>query len=150
MRLTKASDYALRLMTSLAMVERDAIVSIREMAMRTDVPRSFLANIAQKLSAAGLIDSSKGARGGLKLKRKPDEITALDIIEAIEGPLEFSTCQSMDGCRHEDYCSVRPLMETLREQVAETLGSTTLSMLVEQGSGQFWGAFSLMDSSSGS
>ncbi len=139
MRLTRASDYALRLMSNLAKEEAEHPLSTRHMAEKIQIPKSFLGNIVQKLSASNLVRTVKGARGGLILGRNPEEISVLDILEAIDGAIQLTHCQQETGCKHSGYCNVKPLMDRISGQLEETLGKTTLRDLIENGSGKEWG-----------
>ncbi len=148
MKLTKACDYAFRLMVNLAEMDQDSVISIREASKRINIPKSFLGNIVQKLSTAGLVETTKGAKGGLRLKKDAFSITALDVYVAVEGPLELTTCQHEEGCVHESYCPVNPFMAKLRDQFVKLFSETTLIDIIANGSGQLWGGQSLFEAKS--
>lgn len=145
MKITKASDYALRLMLALAQANNDRAISVRTLSEEIDIPRSFLGNIVQKLSAAKLLITTKGAKGGLKLTRKPDNITALEVVQAVEGELALSGCQTENGCKHKGYCSVKPLMDQLHNQVSELLGKTTIQSLMDLSKNKKWGKQNILN-----
>lgn len=139
MKITKACDYSLRLMVFLASEGAGQLFSIREVSQRIDVPRSFLGNVVQRLSAAGLVETVKGVQGGLRLVRHPDEISALDVIEAVDGPIVLSDCQKTDGCGHNHYCGVSPLMDRLRRQMCHTLSGTSINDMLDMAPEARWG-----------
>jgi Rrf2 family protein len=138
-KITKACDYSLRLMVYLAAHGDQRLVSIREISEKIDIPKSFLGNIVQKLSAVGLVETTKGAHGGLRLIRHPDDITSLEVMEAVDGPIALSGCQKSHGCGHKHYCDVKPLMDRVQRQLVDTLRGTTITDMVEMGPGGFWG-----------
>lgn len=140
MRLTKAADYGIRLMAALAGSPCEEWTSIRELAERLDIPRSFLGNIVQKLSASDLVETVKGAHGGLRLKRPAEQINVLQVLEALEGPIAVSTCQREPGCKHDHFCNVHPFMEQVRERLVEAFKDMTLAHLATPlRNGDSWG-----------
>lgn len=139
LKITKASDYALRLMLSLAISNEENAISVRTISTEINIPRSFLGNIVQKLSAAGLLFTTKGAKGGLKLTRSPEDISALEVVQAVEGNLALSCCQTQESCNHTTYCSVKPLMDQLHKNITDLLANTTIQDLIEMSEGKKWG-----------
>lgn len=139
MKLTKAFDYGMRLMIYLARNEKDAISSIRSISQDIDIPKSFLANIVHKLAGAEYIETVKGSHGGLRLKVAPDELTAFDIYQTLEGDIMLTSCQKPNGCKHECYCGVRPLAEKVNDSIRSVLSDTSLKELVEKSGGKTWG-----------
>lgn len=139
MKITKACDYSLRLMVYLAADGGHRVVSIRELSRRITIPKSFLGNIVQKLSGAGLVETVKGVRGGLRLVHHPDDISALQVMEAVDGPIILSNCQKPGGCHHNHYCDVSPLMDRVRRQLVHTLGETSIADMLEMGPEARWG-----------
>ena len=115
MKFTKACDYALRMMVYLSTSGEDETISIRELSERIDIPRSFLGNIVQKLSNASILETVKGAKGGLRLLKNPDQITAFDMIHTIENDFTINTYQKDCDCTHETHCDVHPLIKHLQK-----------------------------------
>lgn len=92
MQLSRAADYALRAVRFLSRVPKDETASISRIAEGEDIPRQFLAKILKELTVKKVITSFKGVKGGYKLAFGPKEITFLQVIEAIEGPLHINLC----------------------------------------------------------
>jgi Rrf2 family protein len=87
MKLTSAGRYAVQALVHLARLPPGAWGRAREIAGAAGLPDTFLAKVLGQLVKAGLARSVKGPRGGYSLARAPKEITLLDIIEAVDGPI---------------------------------------------------------------
>src|SRR5215510_2114177 len=94
--LTKKVDYGLIALCHLAN-HRDEMATAREIAARYHLPPALLMNVMKSVAQAGLVRSSRGARGGYELAQPPEAITLNAIIEAIEGPVRFVQCVVIDG-----------------------------------------------------
>ncbi len=130
-RLTRAGEYAVRGMVYLARQPRNELVLIADIAKSEGVSVSFLAKILQKLSKAGLIESQRGATGGVSVGRHPSEINLKLIVEAIEGPFALNKClQVVDRCARADHCSISSVWEKAQSRMLEVLEEATLDQLV--------------------
>ncbi|HOQ88897.1 MAG TPA: Rrf2 family transcriptional regulator [Candidatus Hydrogenedentes bacterium] len=88
MNISARCEYACRAMLELALHEWDEkLLSVAQIAENQGVPEKYLVHIMLQLKRASLVESSRGASGGYRLQRSPDNITLLDIIEAIDGPI---------------------------------------------------------------
>src|ERR1035437_1275386 len=83
--LTKKTGYGLIAMTHLAQLEAHEVASAREIADLFGVPASLLMNVLKELAAAGYVESVRGAKGGYRLARRPEEINLADLVSAMEG-----------------------------------------------------------------
>lgn len=92
MQITRQADYAVRAVLYLAEHGPATRVATAEVAEKQRIPLSFLAKIMAQLSAAGIVRSTRGAHGGVALGRPADEISLLDIVEAIDGPVLLNEC----------------------------------------------------------
>src|SRR3974377_1545064 len=92
MQLTRAADYAVRVMVQLAASPTEKRVLLPELAAATDAPESFLSKVLQALSRAGLIDSKRGHTGGFLISNRGRGASMLDVIEAIDGPISLNLC----------------------------------------------------------
>jgi FeS assembly SUF system regulator len=125
MRLSNLADYAVVTMSAAARHCGHARVSAGQLAQETGLPPATVQKLVSKLSAAGLLRSSRGAGGGLKLARPAAAITLADIVEAVEGPIALTACveQGRHDCGMEGACAVRPhwglVNDTLRGALAE-------------------------------
>jgi Rrf2 family protein len=133
MKLTRASDYAIRGVIYMAMQPAGSIVVIPEVAREMDVPVGFLARIFQSLSRIGIVISHRGKKGGYSLARKPEEITLCDVIEAVEGDIRINTC--LDGyseCNRMAYCPVRKELAGVQNELLNSLKKTNFAELAAQ------------------
>ncbi len=133
MQITRQADYALRAMLYLSRLEPNERAATSQIAEEMDIPPSFLAKIISQLSIAGLIHTSRGAHGGVSLARKPEDISLLDIVEAIDGPIALNECTlDPSSCIFGDSCPIHEVWcEAQRELVAK-LRNSTFDQLVER------------------
>jgi Rrf2 family protein len=87
MRISAKVDYAVRAVVELAAAEGEKPIKAERIANAQDIPLNFLENILGELRHAGVVRSHRGAEGGFRLARPPEEITVADVIRAVEGPL---------------------------------------------------------------
>lgn len=85
--ITTKSPYALKALTELALAGDDAPVPIGELAKRRDIPVQFLEQLFATLRRAGVLSSQRGVKGGYSFARGADEVTVLEIVEILDGPL---------------------------------------------------------------
>jgi Rrf2 family protein len=94
------------------------------------IPPSFLAKIISQLSIAGLLHTSRGARGGVMLARDAKDITLLEVVEAIDGPILLNECVgNSDDCVFRDDCPMHPIWEDAQTQLVKRLRETTFATL---------------------
>lgn len=110
MQITRQADYAVRAMVYLAQLGPNGQAATGKIARDQGIPPSFLAKIVSQLSVAGLLLTSRGAHGGVSLKKKAEEISLLDVVEAIDGPILLNDCvgESLD-CILDDNCPLKPV-----------------------------------------
>lgn len=92
--LTRKTDYGLIALSHLA-ANQGRVVSAREIAAKYRVPLALLMNLLKLCAGAGLVESVRGARGGYRLGKPADQITLVELVEAIEGPLRLSQCHGL-------------------------------------------------------
>ena len=132
MKMTKASDYAVRCILYLSSRRKGVLVSRREIAEAMEIPSPFLGKISQKLAKADIIEIVQGAKGGYRLLREPEEISLLSVIESVMGEIILNDCLSGQGaCSRDDHCSVHPVWRDIREQMRRTLGTTRIADLLK-------------------
>src|SRR6476646_6778714 len=85
--ITSKSPYALKALTELGRTGGDAPVPIGELAKRRDIPVQFLEQLFATLRRSGILQSQRGVRGGYRFARPPSEVTALEVVELLDGPL---------------------------------------------------------------
>jgi Rrf2 family protein len=121
-------------MVELARHHGDGPVSLSEMADHEDLPRPYLEQLVVSLREAGLVTSTRGARGGYQLTREPAEIRMSQVIQALEGPIAPMVCASDDpihsgACGRSTFCNVNTLWVRVRMAVVGALDSMTLEEL---------------------
>lgn len=132
--LSRRADYGVRAMMDIAAHSANERVIVADVAKRQDIPPSFLAKIIPLLARAGLVRTSLGASGGITLALPPEEISLLQIIQAIDGPFALNLC-SIDPtqCKHYESCSACEVWGKAQAQLDRTLSQTRLSDLVKRG-----------------
>ena len=130
MRLTRQGDYAVRVVVDLASRPSGAIVPRSSIQESQAVPAAYLAKIVQALARAGLVRTHPGARGGVALARRADDITLKDVIEAVEGPIHLNRCVAHPGaCPRDRFCTVHPVWLRLQALVTRELEAVTIAAL---------------------
>ena len=105
-------------------------VATSTVAREMKIPPSFLAKIISQLSIAGLLHTSRGARGGVSLAREPKDISVLDVVEAIDGPILLNECVGTNKpCTFEDDCLVHPIWQEVQESLVYRLRETRFDVL---------------------
>ena len=134
MQITRQADYALRAMSYLALLEPNRRAATSQIAEEQHIPPSFLAKIISQLSIAGLIHTSRGARGGVSLARDPSAISILDVVEAIDGPIFLNMCTDGDSsdCPFGENCMLHPLWCEAQSELVAKLRKATFAQVVSQ------------------
>jgi Rrf2 family protein len=133
MQITRQADYALRAMLYLSGMEENTRAATSQIAKEKVIPPSFLAKIISQLSIAGLIHTSRGARGGVTLARPSKDITLLEVIEAIDGPISLNECTlSKNGCPFSGECPIHPIWQEAQTELVNRLSSTTFADMVPE------------------
>ena len=133
MQITRQADYALRAMLFLARLETDKRAATSQIAKEMEIPASFLAKIISQLSIAGLIHTSRGARGGVKLLHPPSEISLLDVVEAIDGPITMNECtQDPSACAFGDNCPLHEVWCEAQAELVHKLRAETFDKILER------------------
>lgn len=130
MQITRQADYAVRAVLYLARLGPGGRASTAQIAREQKIPLTFLAKIVSQLSSAGVVRATRGAHGGVALARGADEISLLDIIEAIDGPVMLSECTlNPDTCTLSDDCVVRVVWCETRSDLVARLANTKFAKL---------------------
>lgn len=130
MQITRQADYAIRAVRYIAKQRLEHGANHRTatslVADKMNIPPSFLAKIISQLSIAGLLSTSRGARGGVSLAHSPEKISLLDVVEAIDGPITLNECVNNPGkCEFEDECEMHPIWVEAQEMLVKRLRETT-------------------------
>ena len=132
MQITRQADYAMRAVAYLSILGADQRAATSQIAEEQQIPPSFLAKIVSQLSVAGLLQTSRGARGGVSLARNPEEISFLEVVEAIDGPILLNECVA-DGstCNFGESCALRPVFCDAQADLVNRLETTSFQTVVE-------------------
>ena len=131
MQITRQADYAVRAVTYLAELGDNQRAATSQIATEQQIPPSFLAKIVSQLSVAGLLYTSRGARGGVSLAKPPAEISLLEVVEAIDGPILLNECVSdHNECVFGDSCQIRPIWCDAQAELVTRLSNTTFDTFV--------------------
>lgn len=138
MRLSSLADYAVVLMSAAsrhcgAALLADGKLNASTLAQETGVPLPTTQKLVSRLSAAGLIESTRGVGGGIRLARPPASISLADIVEAVEGPLAITSCtiEGNHDCALEDSCTVKPHWGVVNQTIRKALDEVNLASLAE-------------------
>ena len=133
MRLSSMADYAVVVMSAAARHCGGARVSAGQLAEETGLPAPTVQKLVSRLTAGGLLRSSRGVGGGLKLARPAAAITLADIVEAVEGPIALTSCveHGRHDCTLESACMIRPHWPVVNEALRGALAGVPLTRLAE-------------------
>lgn len=130
MQLTRAADYGVRVMVHLAGLPKGQRVPIQDLAKAAAAPESFLSKVMQRLASSRLVNSHRGASGGFELAIPAADITMLDVITAVEGPLSLNSCLPHgDGCNRRAFCAAHHVWADAQAKLAEVLDGATIERL---------------------
>jgi len=132
MQITRQADYAVRAMVYLAQLDPGEKAATGRIAQEKCIPPSFLAKIVSQLSVAGLLQTSRGARGGVSLSKPAEAISLLDVIEAIDGPILLNDCVGdLSSCKFDDSCSIKSIWCEAQEMLVNHLSKANFAQLAE-------------------
>ncbi len=135
MQITRQADYAVRAVLYLAKLENNKRAATSQIAKEQQIPPSFLAKIVSQLSVAGLLQTSRGARGGVALAKPPAEISLLEVVEAIDGPILLNECVASSGvCVFGDTCPMRPIWCDAQTELVNKLRTTNFDEFINNDS----------------
>ena len=133
MKLSTKGRYGVRLMVHLAMHVGEGPVFLKDIARHQDISEKYLWQLIQPLKISGLVNSTRGAHGGYTLAKKPNEISLLQIIQVLEGPICIVDCvDHPDLCKRSGHCSARELWGEISGKISEILGRVSLDELAHK------------------
>ena len=135
LRLTKKADYGLMALKYLAEQSTDhaaAAQSAKDIALAYHIPPPLLAKILQTLTRAGLLVSHAGTNGGYALARPASQISAFEVIRAIDGPLFITSCITIHGaCDLAGHCTIKEPLRKVNDSIKDLLSNIYISDLAE-------------------
>jgi FeS assembly SUF system regulator len=130
LRVTKLTDYATVVLTVLAS-DPDAVASAAGLAERAGLEAPTVAKVLKPLAQAGLVEAFRGVNGGYRLARAADDISLIEVVEAMEGPLGMTECSVHAGaCGIERSCNVRANWRRINDVVIDALRGVTLAQML--------------------
>ncbi len=134
LKLTKKADYGLMAMKHLAEHAHQGACSAKDVAESYGIPPEVLAKILQRLAKAGLLHSQHGINGGYTLARPAPEISAYEVIRAIDGPLFITSCITVRGeCDQTERCTIREPLRKVNQSIEEVLKKIKIADMTESG-----------------
>ncbi len=133
MQITRQADYAVRAVLYLAELGDSGRAPTSQIARKQHIPPSFLAKIVSQLSVAGVLHTSRGARGGVSLARQPGDISLLEVIEVIDGPITLNECVTdATACVYQDDCPVHDIWCQAQADMVRQLSQTNFGLLLQK------------------
>ena len=133
MQLTRAADYAVRVMMHMAGLPPGTRTSRADLANAAGCPEQFLSKVLQDLTRAGLVTSHRGNTGGFELPPGHYAATVLEVVEAVEGPIRLILClASKQTCERQDWCPAHCVWARAQEALTGVLRNTSIAELAQQ------------------
>jgi Rrf2 family protein len=130
MEITQQADYAVRAVLELALQPAGVRLSCETIARRHAIPLAFLTKICARLATESILRSQRGVNGGVQLARPAEEITLLEVVEAIDGPITFNRCNRKPSeCARSRACVVHPIWAELCREFRARLASYTFAAM---------------------
>ncbi len=128
--ISRQTDYACRVILHLAMLPSGERVTAQDIARKRLIPRALVRRVITQLANAGLLVTTRGLNGGLTLARPADQISLLDVVEAMEGPLALNVCVvNPQECPLMKVCTVHEAWVKARDILAAELNRATFDKL---------------------
>lgn len=132
LRLTKKADYGLMALKYLAEHVSEGAQSAKDVAEAYHIPPQLLAKILQTLTRGGILISTAGTNGGYALARPASDISAFEVIRAIDGPLFITSCITIHGtCDLHGTCTIKEPLRKVNDSIKDLLSGIRVSDLVE-------------------
>ena len=132
LRLTKKADYGLMALKYLAENTQAGAQSAKDIAEAYHIPPQLLAKILQTLAKAGMLVSHAGTNGGYALARPAMDITAFEVIRAIDGPLFITSCITIHGtCDLAGHCTIKEPLRKVNDSIKDLLSGIRIGDLVD-------------------
>ena len=133
MKLSTKGRYGTRALLDLALHQGEGLILLKDIARRQEVSLQYLEHLITPLIAAGLVKSTRGARGGVLLVKPPSEIKLSEVVQLLEGSIAPTDCvNNPDTCHRSGFCATRDIWVEMKEAMSQVLDSTTLQDLVER------------------
>ena len=134
---SKKAGYGLIAMSYLAHLGGQEVTSAREISERFGIPASLLMNVLKELAAAGYVSSVRGAHGGYKLARSPEQIDLAHLVTALDGPIRLAEClrhrpdAHAETCKLMDRCPIIDPLHRIQRKLSDFLKAVTLADILQ-------------------
>jgi Rrf2 family protein len=133
MKISTKGRYGLRVLLDIAAHQEKGPVILRDISARQAISEKYLWQVINPLKAAGLVNSTRGAKGGYVLAKAPGDITLLEIVSILEGPVSVVDCvDTPDKCDRSGACVTRGVWGKIERAIKESMAKITLKEIVEE------------------
>ena len=133
MKLSTRGRYVTRALLDLTLHHEEEPVLLKDIARRQEVSLPYLEHLITLLISAGLVKSTRGARGGVSLLKPPSEIKLSEVVQLLEGSIAPVDCVNNPAlCHRSTFCVTRDIWSEVKNAMNQVLNSTTLQDLVER------------------
>ena len=134
LRITKQADYGIVLLGQFARLEPGGMLSAKDLASETGIPQPMVGKILKQLVREGLLGSQRGVNGGYQLTRRPEDMSLVEIIECLEGPIAVTACCDVvdaGSCQIQTSCRTRVNWRRISDRIHAMLSETTLADMID-------------------
>jgi len=133
MKISTKGRYGLRILLDLAIHQNKGPVNLGDISQRQGISEKYLWQVINLAKASGLISSTRGPKGGYTVAKPADQITILEIITALEGPIILVDClDKAESCERNASCVTRDVWTQIERSMKKAMSSITLQDLVEK------------------
>ena len=133
MQITRATDYAVRIMIYMSTLPPATRIAVADVAHGISAPESFVSKILQQLVQRGMVTSHRGAGGGFELAVDPENVSLLDVVEMVEGPLQINLCLPGEAsCNRKSWCGAHPIWSEAQAALKRVLASASIARLARE------------------
>ncbi|MFY9675774.1 MAG: Rrf2 family transcriptional regulator [Terriglobales bacterium] len=138
MQITRAADYAVRVMIYMTTLPPNTRIAVADIALGIQAPESFVSKILQQLLQRGMVTSHRGAGGGFELAVDTNAVSLLDVVEMIEGPLQINLCLKGEAsCDRRSWCGAHPIWGEAQAAMKNVLASASIARLARDSVANF-------------
>ena len=130
LRITKITDYGFIILTHMTQHGEDLLYNAKDLSKAIGIPLPTVSKVLKILTQGGILVSHQGSKGGYCLSHPAQEITAAEIIEAIEGPVAITDCTGSEGC--ERNCQVSKSWQKVNATIITTLQGLNLASMTQK------------------
>ncbi len=132
MKISTRGRYGLRILLDLALHDNGSPRMIRDIAGSQRISEKYISRLIIDLRRAGMVKSVRGSRGGYRIARYPKNLTVLDVIEVMEGPVSIIDCVTTESCDRQRGCAVRSIWCDMNNQIRSALAAVTLQDVIDR------------------